>query len=66
MKQPKHAIMDLLLVIVEYVQDVINYMKGKRRPQPTLLAYNIDWFTYSTWIERLIAFKRVNTHGYWY
>lgn len=62
MKQMKHAVVDLLLDVVEYFEHIINRIKRVPRLQPTLLAHNIEWFTYSGWIERLVAFKRVNDY----
>lgn len=62
MKQMKHAVVDVVLDVVEYFERIINCIKRVPRPGPTLLAHNIEWFTNSEWIERLVAFKHVNDY----
>jgi hypothetical protein len=32
----------------------------KRKVTPSLLCYNIDWFTNCGWVEQLIAFDRIS------
>ena len=62
MKQIKHAIVDLGLDIIEWFEQLAKTIKRVPKPVPTLLAYNMDWFTNCNWIERLVAFKRVNDY----
>lgn len=52
----------LLLALNESIADTINWFMrlGKPKQTASLLAFNVDWFTNSTWIERLIAYKQIS------
>jgi hypothetical protein len=56
----------LLYIIAEWFADIINYFSklGKPKPVPSLLALNIDWFTYCNWREQMVAFGQL--HRYYY
>jgi hypothetical protein len=55
-------IADLMLETAEQLQALISKLKREPKPTPSLLAYNIDWFTNCTWLEQLISFKQIDTY----
>jgi hypothetical protein len=38
----------------------IYYALTSRNVKPTLLAYNVDWFTNCSWVEQLESFKQLD------
>jgi hypothetical protein len=56
----------LLYIIAEWFADIINYFSklGKPKPVPSLLAYNIDWFTHCNWRDQVLAFKQMDLYYY--
>lgn len=62
MKQGKHALMDLILDIVEGVKDLKQLIKRNTKPIPSLIAHNIHWFTNCSWCDQLIAFKQIDRY----
>lgn len=47
---------DIILALIDTIKDY------KRKQQPSLLAYNIDWFTNCTWLEQIYSFKHINDY----
>lgn len=47
---------------VEYLESLYRRITRKPKPEPTLLALNVDWFTNCNWREQLIAFKQIDIY----
>ena len=62
MIQAIHALTDMLLDTVEGIERAYNAILRKRQPKPSLLAYNIDWFTHCSWREQIVAFKQLDIY----
>jgi hypothetical protein len=62
MKQPLHSIIDLFLDICEGIDNLFNLITRKPKPIPTLLAYNVNWFTRCNWMEQVIAFRQLDIY----
>ena len=58
MKHLKNLFIDLILEFVEAMERTVNLFRKKT--QPSLLAININWCTYSKWMDRLVAYKQLN------
>jgi len=54
----------LLHLICEWLYDKIIILKKIKQPKhpPSLLAYNVTWFTACTWVDQLIAFKQIDNY----
>ena len=35
----------------------------KKKEKPSLLAYNIVWFTNCSWVDKLISFKHIDRYS---
>ena len=57
MKHLKNLFIDLILEFVEAMERTVNLFRKKT--QPSLLAININWCTYSEWMDRLVAYKQL-------
>ncbi len=60
MKQGKHVLIDLMLDFIESIKDLKQYIVRGTKPVPTLIAYNVFWFTNCSWCDQLIAFKQID------
>jgi len=48
---------DTVLGFVEGTERIQNMFRKK--PQPSLLAANINWCTHSEWMDRLVSYKQL-------
>lgn len=62
MKRALESLVDLLLDIVEGTERAYNAIIRKPTPVPSLLAYNVDWFTHCNWREQIVAFKQLDIY----
>lgn len=54
----REAVIDMFQ---ETLYGIAAWMKSfKRQPTPSLLAYNVVWFTTCTWIEQIYAFDQLD------
>ncbi len=60
MKLCKHALIDLILDLMEGIEGLKQFITNKSKLTPSLIAYNINWFTNCSWCEQLIAFKQID------
>ena len=49
---------DLVLGFYDAVERIQNLFRKK--PQPSLICFNIDWCTRSEWMDRLVAYKHID------
>lgn len=47
-------------VILYFTEDFP--FRRRKNIEPSLIAYNIDWFSNCTWIDQLIAFKQIDQY----
>jgi len=47
---------DIILALIDTIKHY------KRQQQPSLLAYNIDWFTNCSWLEQIYSFKQLDKY----
>jgi len=47
---------DMFLEVVEAWDRTVNLFRKK--PKPSLLAYNVHWFTNATWLDQVFSFKQ--------
>ena len=52
----------MLLDTVEGIERAYNKIIRKPKPEPSLLAYNVDWFTHCNWREQIVAFKQLDIY----
>ena len=62
MKQLLQSLADMFLDIVEGIERMYNAITRKPKPVPSLLAYNMDWFTHCNWREQIVAFKQLDIY----
>jgi hypothetical protein len=62
MKQLLNSLTDMFLDTIEGIDRAYSTITRKPKPQPSLLTYNVDWFTNCTWIEQIIAFKQLDIY----
>lgn len=49
---------DIVLGFLEGLERIYNMFRKK--PQPSLLAANINWCTSSQWMDRLVSYKQLD------
>jgi hypothetical protein len=50
----------IIIILQDTLYGIIDWLKSyKRKKNPSLLAYNIDWFTNCTWLEQIQAYKQI-------
>lgn len=53
---------EVMLDTCEWLDNLYNYIIRKPKATPSLLAYNVDWFTHCNWRDQLIAFKQIDIY----
>ena len=54
---------EIVIIFQDFILSIVDtYKHYKHKPKPSLLAYNIDWFTNCTWVEQLYSFKQINEY----
>lgn len=54
----------LFLEIIFFIQNYLNDNFNKKVKNPSLLAYNIVWFTNCSWLQQIIAFDQLFLYSY--
>jgi hypothetical protein len=62
MKQILESLADMALDLRDSIERSYNVITRKPQPVPSLLAYNVDWFTYCSWREQIVAFKQLDIY----
>lgn len=62
MKSLSQIAADIALDTLEIVEGFWQFITRKPKPELTLLALNVDWFTHCNWREQLIAFKQIDIY----
>lgn len=62
MKHLNVVFADIALDILEWIQSLCQFITRKPKPELTLLALNVDWFTHCNWREQLVAFKQMDIY----
>jgi len=53
---------DTIIGTAEWFQNFYRFITRQPKPELSLLALNIDWFTHCSWIDQLIAFKQLDIY----
>ena len=53
---------ELAIETLEYLERLYQLVTCKPKPQLTLLALNVNWFTNCNWRDQLIAFKQIEDY----
>lgn len=56
----KNSLMLLVADSAYFFMDILSFKKNKATP--SLLAYNVHWFTNCNWVEQLVAFDQINDY----
>jgi len=62
MKHIDKLFADMIIGTVEWFQALYRYVTRQPKPEPSLLALNVDWFTNCNWRDQLIAFKQIDIY----
>jgi hypothetical protein len=62
MKQILESLADMILDLMDSIERSYNVITCKPKPMPSLLAYNVDWFTHCNWREQIVAFKQLDIY----
>lgn len=53
---------EIAIETIEYFENLYRLITRKPKPELTLLALNVDWFTHCNWREQLVAFKQMDIY----
>jgi hypothetical protein len=53
---------NFLLFVIESIIIWLENVLPRQKHTPTLLGYNIVWFTECTWVDQLLCFKQIDRY----
>jgi len=62
MKYIYELLAEIAFGTIDWFQKLYRFVTRKPKPQPSLLALNVDWFTHCNWRDQLIAFKQIDIY----
>ena len=62
MKYIYQLFIDTMFEAVQQFKQLHCLVTRKSKPEPSLLALNVDWFTNCNWRDQLIAFKQIDIY----